>query len=316
MNRLVTLIGGGGFVGRYVAQALMRDGERVRIAQRDPRRAFFLRPLGGLGQTQFVAADVTRPDTIVRALAGADAVVNLAGTFGAAMSQVQADGAAAVARAAAAEGIEAVVHLSAIGADAASPAIYGRSKAAGEQAIRAAVPGATILRPSVVFGREDRFLNRFAAMIAASPVVPVLRGSARFQPVFVGDVADAVAAALRRPDLAAGRTFELGGPDIVTMAQLLAWIAEATGRRPSFVAVPDLVGGMIARAGFLPGAPIDRDQWAMLGRDSVADPAAPGLAELGVAATPMAAVAPDWLVRFRRKGRFAARAREAMQPAA
>ena len=316
MNRLVTLIGGGGFVGRYVAQALMRDGERVRIAQRDPRRAFFLRPLGGLGQTQFVAADVTRPDTIVRALAGADAVVNLAGTFGAAMSQVQADGAAAVARAAAAEGIEAVVHLSAIGADAASPAIYGRSKAAGEQAIRAAVPGATILRPSVVFGREDRFLNRFAAMIAASPVVPVLRGSARFQPVFVGDVADAVAAALRRPDLAAGRTFELGGPDIVTMAQLLAWIAEATGRRPSFVAVPDLVGGMIARAGFLPGAPIDRDQWAMLGRDSVADPAALGLAELGVAATPMAAVAPDWLVRFRRKGRFAARAREAMQPAA
>lgn len=319
MNRLVTLIGGGGFVGRYVAQALMRQGARIRVAQRDPRQAYFLRPLGGLGQTQFVAADVTRPDTIARAVAEADAVVNLAGTFGADMAAVQADGAAAVARAAAAAGAGALVHLSAIGADPASPSLYGRSKAAGEQGVRDAFPSATILRPSTVFGREDRFVNRFAQMIARTPVVPVLRAGTRFQPVFVADLADAVAAVLRQPstghsDPATGRTIEIGGPDVLTMAELLRWIAGAIGRDPSFVELPDAIGGLIARAGFLPGAPITVDQWAMLRRDSVADASLPGLASLGVAATPMAVVAPDWLVRFRRKGRFAARAREVVRP--
>ena len=317
MNRLVTLIGGGGFVGRYVAQALMRNGARIRVAQRDPRRAFFLRPLGGIGQTQFVAADVTRPDTIARAVAGADAVVNLAGTFGTDMAAVQGDGAATVARAAAAAGVRSLVHLSAIGADPLSSSLYGRSKAAGEEAVRGAFPTATILRPSTVFGREDRFVNRFAQMIARTPVVPVLRAGARFQPVFVADLADAVAAVLRQstPERSdAGGTVEIGGPDVLTMAELLHWIAGAIGRDPTFVELPDLVGGLIARAGFLPGAPITADQWAMLRRDSVADPSLPGLAWLGVTATPMAVVAPDWLVRFRRKGRFATRAREVVAP--
>ncbi len=307
MDGLVTLIGGGGFVGRYVAQALMRQGNRVRIAQRDPRQAFFLKPLGGLGQTQFVAADVTRPDTIERALAGAEAVVNLAGTFGADMVRVQADGAGAVARAAAKAGVPTVVHLSAIGADPASPAAYGRSKADGEAAVRAAAPGATILRPSTVFGREDRFVNRFAAMIEKAPIVPILRAGARFQPVFVADIADAVAAAIADPAAAAGRTFELGGPDVVTMAGLLRWIAETTGRKARFVELPDAVGAAIARAGFLPGAPITWDQWLMLGSDSVVAGGASGLGALGVTPTPLAAVAPQWLVRFRRAGRFARR---------
>ena len=311
MNRLVTLIGGGGFVGRYVAQALLRAGARVRVAQRDPRQAYFLKPLGGLGQTQFVAADVTRPDTIALAVAGADAVVNLAGTFGAGMVRVQADGAGTVARAAAAAGVGALVHVSAIGADPASAAAYGRSKADGEAAVLAAFPGATILRPSTVFGREDQFVNRFAAMIekvAALPLgaVPVLRAGARFQPVFVADVADAVAAAIGEPAAAQG-VFELGGPDIITMAGLLHWIAATIERKVSFLELPDIAGALIARAGFLPGAPITRDQWLMLQRDAVVAPGARGLAALGVTPTPLAAVAPGWLVRFRRTGRFAHR---------
>ncbi|WP_174291515.1 complex I NDUFA9 subunit family protein [Sphingomonas bacterium] len=308
MDGLVTLIGGGGFVGRYVAQALMKAGARVRVAQRDPRQAFFLKPLGGLGQTQFVAADVTRPDTIAQAVAGARAVVNLAGTFGADMVRVQADGAGTVARAAAAAGVATFIHVSAIGADLASPAAYARSKAAGEAAVRDAMPGATILRPSTVFGREDQFINRFAAMIEKAPIVPVLRAGARFQPVFVGDVADAVAAAVVDPGTAAGQTFELGGPDILTMAELLHWIAATTGRKARFLELPDFAGAAIARAGFLPGAPISWDQWLMLERDSVVTAGAAGLEALGVTPTPLAAVAPHWLVRFQRAGRFARRA--------
>jgi len=305
-NKLVVLFGGGGFVGRYVAQALLRQGARVRFAQRDPRQAFFLKPQGGLGQTQFAGADITRPDTVARAVAGADAVVNLVGVLQGKFEAIHVDGARTVADAAAKAGAGALVHLSAIGADPASPAAYARTKGEGEAAVLAAFPGATILRPSVVFGPEDRFLNRFAGMIARSPVVPVLKGGTRFQPVFAADVGDAVAAAIAA-DGARGRTYDLGGPDVFTMAALQHWIAEAIGRRPAFVAVPDFAGSALAKAGFLPGAPITWDQWLMLGRDNVVDPARDGLAALGLVPTAMAAVAPGWLVRFRRQGRFGAR---------
>lgn len=303
MDGLVTVIGGGGFVGRYAAQALMRSGARIRVAQRDPRQAFFLKPLGGLGQSQFVAADVTRPDTIRRAVEGSAAVVNLAGTFGAGMARVQADGAAAVAHAAAAAGARVLVHLSAIGADPASPSLYGRSKGMGEEAVRAAFPSATILRPSTVFGREDKFVNRFARMMEVAPVVPVLRAGARFQPVFVEDVAEAIRVAVTDPRVAGGGTFELGGPDVMTMGELLHWIARATGRTPRFLNLPDAVGSLIASLGFLPGAPISKDQWLMLQRDSVVS-SVPGLEAMGIVPTPLAAVAPQWLVQYRRMGRF------------
>jgi uncharacterized protein YbjT (DUF2867 family) len=305
-DRLVTLIGGGGFVGRYVAQALLRAGARVRVAQRDPRQAYRIKPLGGLGQTQFVAADVTRPDTIARAVAGADTVVNLVGVLAGKFQQIHVDGARTVAEAAAAHGLEAMVHVSAIGADPESPSAYGRSKGEGEAAVRDAFPAATILRPSIVFGPEDRFLNRFAGMIARSPVVPVLKGGTRFQPVFAGDVGDAVNAVVQHPGAHAGRTYELGGPEVVTMAALHRWLADAIGRRPEIVELPDFVGAAIARAGFLPGAPITWDQWLMLGRDNVVT-AEDGLAALGVQPTLMATVAPGWLVRFRRQGRFGRR---------
>ena len=302
-DRLITLIGGGGFLGRYVAQALLAGGSRVRIAQRDPRRAFFLKPLGGLGQTQFVAADLSNPESVARAIAGSDAVVNLVGILSGDFRKVQVEGARIVAEAAAAAGVQALIHISAIGADRASASAYGRSKGDGEAAVLAAFPAATILRPSIVFGREDQFVNRFAALIAAAPVVPVLRTATKFQPVYVGDVASAVVAALGHPDRAVGKTLELGGPDIVSMGALIRWIAKATGRKARLLELPDPVGAAIASFGFLPGAPITKDQWKMLANDNVVT-GADGLALLGIVPTPLDAVAPGWLVRYCKGGRF------------
>lgn len=301
-DSLVTLIGGGGFLGRYIAQALLAGGARVRVAQRDPRSAVYLKPLGGLGQTQFVAADVTRPETIARAVAGADAVVNLVGVFAGDLDKVHVGGARTIGEAAASGGVKALVHVSAIGADPASDSVYGRTKGEGEAAVRAAYPGVTILRPSTVFGREDAFVNRFAGMIAGLPVVPVLRAGAKFQPVYVGDVAAATVAALGDPHTFGGRTFELGGPDVLTMEGLQRWIAVAIGRNPMFLALPDFAGALLSK---VPGGPISGDQWKMLQRDTVVADGADGLAELGVTPTPLAAVAPGWLVRYKRLGRFA-----------
>ncbi|KQU53271.1 3-beta hydroxysteroid dehydrogenase [Sphingomonas sp. Leaf339] len=306
-NKLVTLIGGGGFVGRYAVRALLAAGARVRIAQRDPRHAWFLKTQGNLGQTQFVAADVIRPDTIARAVAGADVVVNLVGVLAGAVDRIHVDGARTVAEAAAQAGAGTLVHVSAIGADAASKSAYGRSKGEGEAAVRAAFAQATILRPSIVFGREDQFVNRFAGMIAASPIVPVLRAPVRFQPVFAGDVGAAIAAAAGDPGRFGGRTFALGGPDILSMGELIRFIADAVGRSPTILELPDAIGSMLAS---LPGGPITRDQWLMLQQDNIVGTETDGLDALGIAATPLAAVAPDWLVRFRRQGRFGRRSVE------
>ena len=305
-DRLVTLIGGGGFVGRYVAQELYRAGARVRIAQRRPRDAWFLKPLGGLGQTQFVAADVTRPDTVARAVDGADHVVNLVGVLSGNFRGVHVDGARNVAEAAKQAGVESLVHFSALGADPASDSAYGRTKAQGEASVLDAFPPATVLRPATLFGREDQFVNRFAGMIAAPlPVVPVLRPNAKFQPAYVADVAAAAVAALADPKTHGGKTYSLGGPDVLTMAELYRWIAETIGRKPAFAELPDALGALVASFGALPGAPITRDQWRMLGHDNIVPTGAEGFAAFGITPTPLAAVAPDWLVRFRRHGRFA-----------
>lgn len=303
-DKLVVLVGGGGFVGRYVAQALLKAGARIRIAQRDPRQAWFLRTQGGLGQTQFVGVDIAKPATVERAIAGADGVVNLVGVMAGDLQRIHVAGARAIAEAATAAGAKALVHVSAIGADAGGDAVYARTKGEGEAAVRAAFPSATILRPSIVFGPEDQFLNRFAGMIARLPVIPVLRAPARFQPVYVADVAAAVVASLGDAERFGGKTFELGGPDVLTMGALQRWIAAAIGRAPTFLELPDLIGGVIAGAGFLPGAPITADQWRMLQHDNVVADGAEGLAALDVTATPLEAVAPAWLVRFRRHGRF------------
>jgi NADH dehydrogenase len=308
-DKLVTLIGGGGFAGRYIAQDLLNAGARVRIAERDPRDAWFIKPLGGLGQTQFVGADMLKPDTIARAIAGSDAVVNLVGAFKGNLDALHVEGPRRMAQAAAAHGVEALVHISAIGADPVAPSRYGRTKGEGEAAVREAFPAATVLRPSTLFGREDRFVNRFAGMIATAtdvPLVhllPVLRAKAKFQPLFVGDLAAAVTAALGAPDTYAGKTLELGGPDVMTMRGLIDWLAKTIERAPGIVEVPDFAGNLIATFGFLPGAPITRDQWLMLQHDAVAH--GDDLRALGVTPTPLAAVTPGWLTRYRRNGRFA-----------
>jgi uncharacterized protein YbjT (DUF2867 family) len=288
-NQLITVFGGSGFLGRYVVQALLKNGARVRIAARDPRGALYLKTQGGLGQTQFVAADIRKPESVTRALTGSDGVVNLVGSF-TQMDAIQHIGAATIAEAAAAAGVNTLVHISAIGADANSPAAYGQSKAAGEAAVRAAFPTATILRPSIVFGREDQFVNRFANLIRLLPVVPIIKGDAKFQPVYVGDVAKAVAAALADPKAHGSKTYELGGPEV-------------------FIAMPDFVAGTMASAtGWLPGAPMTRDQWLMLQSDNVVAPDAQGLSVFGIVPTPLESVADGWLVQYQRHGRFANKA--------
>ena len=302
-GQLITVMGGGGFLGRYVVQRLLAQGARVRIAEREPRKALFLKPLGGLGQTQFVAADVRDAASVARAIQGSDAVINLVGSFDD-MQAVQAGGAGHVASAAKAAGVGTLVHVSAIGADPASPSAYGRSKGDGEAAVRAAFPAAAILRPSIIFGREDHFINRFAKLIRFAPVIPVIEPNAKFQPVYVGDVADAVVAALG--DDAAGEIFELGGPQVLTMAALQQWIADATGRKRLFVELPDAVSAALATGlGWAPGAPITRDQWLMLQRDNIVADGAAGLARLGVTPTSLGSIADGWLVQYRRHGRFA-----------
>ena len=305
-NQLVTVFGGGGFIGRYVVQALLKRGARVRIASRDPRSAWHLKAQGNLGQTQFAAVDVRHPSNVERALTGSTAAVNLIGILNGAFSSIHVDGARNIAVAAAQQGLSALVQVSAIGADAASASAYGRSKGEGEDAVRAAYSNATIVRPSIVFGREDQFVNRFAALIRALPVVPVIGGATRFQPVYVGDVAKAVVAALADPARHGGKTYELGGPEVISMRALNRWIAEATGHRRAMIDVPDIMAAAMASGlGWLPGAPMTKDQWLMLQSDNVVSDSVQGLGAFGIVPTPLEAVAEGWLVRYRRLGRFA-----------
>lgn len=307
-DSLVTVFGGGGFIGRYVVEALLKSGARVRIAERSPKRAWFLKAQANLGQITYIAADITRPETLVPAVAGVDAVVNLVGSF-ADMQHIHVEGARNVAQAAAQAGASTLVHMSAIGADIDSQSAYGRTKGEGEAAVRAAFPKAIILRPSVVFGREDAFINRFANLIRMLPVCPVIGGDTKLQPVFAGDVGHAVAAVLADSEGHAGKTLELGGPQVLTMRELNAWISERTGYKTFFLDVPDAVSAALATlTGWLPGAPITRDQWIMLQSDNVVAPKAKGLGTLGISATPLDAVAHGWLVQYRRHGRFGAAA--------
>jgi NADH dehydrogenase len=299
-GKLITVFGGGGFLGRYVAQALLGQGARLRIVGRNANSANHIKPLGNLGQVQLMAADIRKPASVQRAVMDADAVVNLVGSF-ADMDAVQNMGAGIVAQAAADAGVKALVHISAIGADAHSDAAYGQSKAGGEAAVHAAFPAAVILRPSIVFGREDQFINRFAGLIRMLPVVPVIGAATKFQPVFAGDVAKAVAAALVHQD---GRVLELGGPEIFSMMELNRWIAKAIGRDPLFVEVPDIAAKMLAKGtGWMPGAPITDDQFKMLGHDNVVT-GTDGLAAYGIVPTPLDVIAADWLNIYRKHGRF------------
>ncbi len=304
---LVTIIGGAGFIGTALVEAFARSGWRVLVTSRTVQRARHLRPLGDVGQIDVILADVMVPESLRRAVAAADVVVNLAGILQEGpqrFADVHVTGAGHVAQAAAAAGARGLVHLSAIGADSASPSAYGRTKAAGEAAVAAAFPAAAIIRPSLVFGADDQFTNRFAGMMVGAPVMPVVAGDTRWQPVYVADVADAIVTlAGRMRAEATGGVFELGGPEVLTMRALLEQIAAYSERPVRFVDVPAAGARLLSR---LPGTPLTRDQLQMLQHDNVVSGRFPGLAELAVPATPLAAVAPNWLGRYRPGGRFAA----------
>ena len=305
---IVTVFGGGGFIGRYVCEALLKAGARIRVAERDPRRAFYLQPLGGVGQVTAVMADLRRPSTIDFAVDGADAVINLVGVFGGDLDQIHVEGARRAAAAAKEAGANAFVHISAIGTDADSPSDYSRTKALGEQAVRSAFSKATIIRPSTVFGPEDEFTNRFASM-ARFPVLPVIAPRTRFQPVFARDLGRAIAAAALDPKAHGGKTYELAGPEVMTMRDLNEEVARMAGHNPEILDLPNFIASGIALfSAFIPGLPLTRDQWIMLQKDNVASGDAPGFKAFGMTPTPLAAVAPDWLGRYKSGGRFAPRA--------
>ncbi|HVF84067.1 MAG TPA: complex I NDUFA9 subunit family protein [Sphingomicrobium sp.] len=303
-NRIVTVFGGGGFIGRYVCEQLLKSGVRLRVAQRGPRQAYFLQPLAAVGQLDLMAVNMARPDTLERAIEGAWGVVNLVGVFSGNLQAIHVDAAGRAAELATKTGAESFVHVSAINADPNSPSLYGSTKGKGELAVHAAFENACIIRPSLVFGQEDELTNRFAGM-ARLPILPVLAGQRRFQPIYVRDLGKAVALAALDPEEHGGRTYELGGPQVMTMRELNAAIADAAGHRPEIVELPDFVGEAMSRLGFLPGAPMTRDQWLMLAKDNVVHEGLPGLEAFGITGTPLAAVAPDWLGRFRKGGRFA-----------
>ncbi|WP_343343898.1 complex I NDUFA9 subunit family protein [Sphingomicrobium sp. XHP0239] len=303
--RIVTLIGGGGFIGRYAVEALLKHDVRLRIAERNPKSAHTLMPLSKPGQIALMPADLTRPATIETAVAGSDAVVNLVGTFDVASQQaLHVEGAGRAADLAKQAGAKAFVHVSAIGADPDAASHYARTKGKGEAAVRDAFPGATILRPSTVFGAEDEFTNRFAGMMDL-PATPVLAADTRFQPVFVRDLGRAIASAALDPGTHGGKTYEIAGPDVMSLMEINRAIADLSGRDPNLVELPDVFGSMIAKLGFLPGAPLTKDQWTLLQSDNVKADDRPGLAEMGIAATPLRSVAGDWLGKYKPGGRFA-----------
>lgn len=303
-DKLVVLFGGTGYFGANVAQELLKRGARLRIVSRHPEQAWKLKPLANLGQLQFVRADLTQTASLPAIVAGAHAVVNLVGAFTGDLDTLHVKAPAALAAAAKDAGVEALVHISANGANAHSPVDYARTKAEAEVAVLAAFPAATILRPSVIFGPDDKFINLFAGLISALPVLPVFGPEAKFQPVFIDDAAAAVANALSDPGKLGGKTFELVGPEVYTMAQLNRKIAAAQGRTRLFVDLPDAVGGLIAAlTGWLPGAPLSRDQFALLTAGNISS-GLPGLKALGVAAHPLELFLDRWMLRYRNHGRF------------
>lgn len=303
---VATVFGGSGFIGRYVVKRLTHQGYVVRVAVRDPEGALFLKPAGAVGQVVPLYTSLSNEATVQRAVDGASVVVNLVGilaeTRNATFQAIHADGAGRVARLAAAAGVGRLVHLSAIGANPSSQSRYASSKAAGEEAVRQAFPLATILRPSVVFGMEDAFFNRFASMAQILPFMPVISGNTKMQPVYVADVADAVLASLTHPD-AFGAVFELGGPRVWTFREILAFILKETKRHKPLVEMP--MGLVRLQAGLmelLPGKPLTRDQLLMLAHDNVVAPGMPGLLELGIVPTPAELIVPNYLRRFQPGG--------------
>ena len=310
---IVTVFGGSGFIGRYAVRKLAKRGWRVRVAVRRPNEAMFLRTAGDVGQVETIQANIRDDASTERAIAGSDAVINLVGILFASGKQsfdaVQRDGAERIARYCAAHGIQKLVHVSAIGADAESDIAYQRTKAEAEQAMLRHVPTATILRPSLVFGPEDQFFNRFAGMARMSPVLPLVGGDTRFQPVYVGDVAEAAVTALENAD-AQGQIYELGGPEVVTMREVFEIIMEETDRKRAVLPVPmwlaKIQGSVLQLSSKIGIAPVlTRDQVEMLEVDNVVADDAKTLDDLGIRGTTLEAILPTYLYRYRASGQYA-----------
>lgn len=311
---IVTVFGGSGFIGRYVAKKLAKQGWRVRCAVRRPNEAQFLKPYGDVGQVEPIQANIRDEASTLRAIRGSDAVINLVAilfpTGKQTFDAVQLEGAERISRLCAAEGIDRLVHISAIGADADSEIPYSRTKGLAEQAVLGHVPTATILRPSLVFGPEDQFFNRFAGMARMLPIMPLIGGDTKFQPVYVGDVAEAAVRALGDAS-ARGQTFELGGPEVVTMRNVYEIIFEETRRKRFMISIPWWVAKIQAWFGELPnrlfGLPplVTRDQVEMLKLDNVVADDARTLSDLGITGTTMDAILPTYLYRYRPYGQYA-----------
>lgn len=314
MSKLVTIYGGSGFVGRYIARRMAKEGWRVRVAVRRPNEAIFVKPYGVVGQVEPVLCNVRDDGSVAAVMQGADAVVNCVGilapdgknTFDA----VQADGAARIARIAAEQGVHRMVHVSAIGADADSDSDYARTKALGEAAVQDHMPHAVILRPSIVFGQEDQFFNRFAAMSRMGPVLPVVGADTLFQPVYVDDVAQAAVVGIL-DDTTQG-VYELGGPDVSSFRDLMSVMLSVIRRRRLVLNIPFPFARMMALGfdvahfasfGLIP-AQITRDQVRNLAKDNVVQDGAQGLADLGIAPKSLSAILPDYLWRFRPSGQY------------
>ncbi|MCJ2026249.1 complex I NDUFA9 subunit family protein [Methylobacterium sp. J-067] len=320
-TQLVTIFGGSGFLGRHVVRALAKRGYRIRVAVRRPDLALFLQPLGKVGQIVAVQANLRYPDSITRAVERSDVVINLVGILQESgpqrFARLQADGAGAIARAAAANGAR-MIQVSAIGADAASPSAYARTKAEGEAKVLAACPDAIILRPSLIFGPGDSFFNRFAGLARALPVLPLAGAQTRFQPVFVGDVAEAVAKAVDG-HVAGGRVYELGGPEVATLDHLVRYMLKTIQRSRLVLDLPLPIAKIQARAleivntltlGMLPDElKLTRDQVILLQTDNVVSDAAKAegrsIEAFGIVPTAAEAVVPGYLWTFRKAGQFA-----------
>ncbi|HEY3639282.1 MAG TPA: complex I NDUFA9 subunit family protein [Rhizomicrobium sp.] len=305
----VTVFGGSGFLGRYVVRALARAGHRIRVCVRYPNRANYLLTAGNVGQIQIIRGNVRNPDHIALAMKGSHAVVNLVGilyeTGRQHFDDIHADAAGTIAETAKRQGVDALVQVSAIGASADSASSYARSKAAGEAQVREAFPDATILRPSIVFGPEDDFFNRFAGLARIAPALPLIGGGrTRFQPVYVCDVADAVVRCVEDPQTR-GRLYELGGPKIYTFKELLQLVLTETHRRRLLIPLPFPLAMMKATfLGLLPNPLLTRDQVRLLKQDNVVAPGALTLGDLGIEPEAAEAVLPSYLWRFRREGQF------------
>ncbi|MFO1129428.1 MAG: complex I NDUFA9 subunit family protein [Rhodospirillales bacterium] len=300
-RRVVTVFGGSGFIGRHLIQRLAGAGLIVRAGVRDPEAANFLKTVGDPGQVVPLYADVTEPRTVEKAVAGAEWVVNLVGILyqrgRRSFQRMHVEAAGNIAKASAAAGVERLVQMSALGAAADAEAEYARTKAAGEEAAKRAFSGVSVTRPSVVFGPEDDFFNRFAAMARLAPVLPIF--PTRFQPVYVGDVADAIVRILENAETG-GRTYELGGPRVMTFREVIEVVLRETGRHPLLVNMPFSVATFEAFfLNFLPVPPLTPDQVKLLKKDNVVSPGAATLADLGITPQAVEAIVPTYLHRFR-----------------